>query len=346
MHAAGSPARVAELRRAPGEAIGGRPARRRRASRRRRDAPARRAEPRSTSTAIRPDLARRARPRTPAPLDAAPARGRRASATRAGGRTARENVADLCDAGSFVEYGALALAAQRARRTARRPDREHAGRRHRHRHRHGQRARRSAPSARAPPCSPTTTRCSPARRACCNHRKTDRLLELAERQRLPVVLFAEGGGGRPGDTDMPDRRRPRRADASATFARAVRARAARRRSSSGRCFAGNAALLGCCDVDHRHRGRQHRHGRPGDDRGRRARRASRPRRSGPCRVQAPNGVVDVVVAATRPRRSAVAQAVPRPTSRAASRDWTCADQRALRDVDAREPPARLRRARA
>ena len=34
-----------------------------------------------------------------------------------------------------------------------------------------------------------------------NHRKTDRLLELAERHRLPVVLFAEGGGGRPGDTD-------------------------------------------------------------------------------------------------------------------------------------------------
>ena len=31
-----------------------------------------------------------------------------------GRRTARENIADLCDAGSFVEYGALAIAAQRA----------------------------------------------------------------------------------------------------------------------------------------------------------------------------------------------------------------------------------------
>ena len=38
-------------------------------------------------------------------------------------RTARENIADLCDAGSFVEYGALAIAAQRSRRSARRPDR-------------------------------------------------------------------------------------------------------------------------------------------------------------------------------------------------------------------------------
>ena len=35
-----------------------------------------------------------------------------------------------------------------------------------------------------------------------NHRKKDRLFELVERLRLPVVLFAEGGGGRPGDTDM------------------------------------------------------------------------------------------------------------------------------------------------
>ena len=36
-----------------------------------------------------------------------------------------------------------------------------------------------------------------------NHLKKDRMFELAERNRLPVVLFAEGGGGRPGDTDVP-----------------------------------------------------------------------------------------------------------------------------------------------
>ena len=34
-----------------------------------------------------------------------------------------------------------------------------------------------------------------------NHVKTGRLVELAERRRLPLVLFAESGGGRPGDTD-------------------------------------------------------------------------------------------------------------------------------------------------
>ena len=34
-----------------------------------------------------------------------------------GQRTARENIADLCDEGSFIEYGALAVAAQRSRRS-------------------------------------------------------------------------------------------------------------------------------------------------------------------------------------------------------------------------------------
>ena len=42
-----------------------------------------------------------------------------------------------------------------------------------------------------------------------NHRKKDRLFELAERLRLPVVFFTEGGGGRPGDTDGTGRVRPR-----------------------------------------------------------------------------------------------------------------------------------------
>ena len=32
-------------------------------------------------------------------------------------RTARENIADLCDEDSFIEYGALAIAAQRSRRS-------------------------------------------------------------------------------------------------------------------------------------------------------------------------------------------------------------------------------------
>ena len=35
-----------------------------------------------------------------------------------------------------------------------------------------------------------------------NHKKQDRLFSLAAARALPVVLFAEGGGGRPGDVDI------------------------------------------------------------------------------------------------------------------------------------------------
>ena len=79
-----------------------------------------------------------------------------------------------------------------------------------------------------------------------NHQKKDRLFEIAERRRLPVVLFAEGGGGRPGDVDMPiiaglDCR------AFQLFAR-LSGLVPLVGIASGYCFAGNAALLGCCDV--------------------------------------------------------------------------------------------------
>jgi acetyl-CoA carboxylase carboxyltransferase component len=79
-----------------------------------------------------------------------------------------------------------------------------------------------------------------------NHLKKDRLFELAERRRLPIVLFAEGGGGRPGDLDWPhvaglDCR------AFNLFAR-LSGLVPLVGIASGYCFAGNAALLGCCDV--------------------------------------------------------------------------------------------------
>ena len=102
-----------------------------------------------------------------------------------------------------------------------------------------------------------------------NHQKKDRLFEVAERRRLPVVLFAEGGGGRPGDVDMPivaglDCR------AFHLFAR-LSGLVPLVGIASGYCFAGNAALLGLLRRGHRHRGLEHRDGRAGDDRGRRPR---------------------------------------------------------------------------
>jgi len=79
-----------------------------------------------------------------------------------------------------------------------------------------------------------------------NHAKTDRLLDVAARRRVPVVLFAEGGGGRPGDTDA--------GGAAGLELNTFRAMAALNGRVplvavvSGRCFAGNAALAGVCDV--------------------------------------------------------------------------------------------------
>jgi acetyl-CoA carboxylase carboxyltransferase component len=155
-----------------------------------------------------------------------------------GRRTARENLADLLDADTFVEYGPLLFAAQERRRS------------------------REELIARTPADGLVGGVGRVAGRPCVamsydytvlagtqgmrNHAKKDRLFELAERRRLPVVLFAEGGGGRPGDVDMPivaglDCR------AFALFAQ-LSGLVPLVGIASGYCFAGNAALLGCCDV--------------------------------------------------------------------------------------------------
>ena len=105
-----------------------------------------------------------------------------------------------------------------------------------------------------------------------NHKKMDRMLKLAHEQRLPLVFFAEGGGGRPGDVDAGGVM-VAGLDLStfASFAR-LSGRVPVVGIVSGPCFAGNAALLGCCDVIIATQEFQHRHGRPGDDRRRRTRR--------------------------------------------------------------------------
>src|SRR5207248_990367 len=153
-------------------------------------------------------------------------------------RTARENLADLLDEGSFVEYGPLIFAAQERRRSreeliARTPADGLVG---------GVGAVDGRPCV-AMSYDYTVLAGTQGMR---NHLKKDRLFEVAERRRLPVVLFAEGGGGRPGDVDWPH--------VAGLDCRAFHLFA--RLSGwvpligivSGYCFAGNAALLGCCDV--------------------------------------------------------------------------------------------------
>ncbi|WP_337830155.1 acetyl-CoA carboxylase family protein [Pseudonocardia sp. TMWB2A] len=185
---------------------------------------------------IRPDLAE-VRDRRHGGLDA----GRPAAVARrrsAGRRTARENVADLLDPDSLVEYGALTLAAQRARRsTAELVARTPAD---------GIVTGTGTVGGRPVAVLAYDYTVLAGTQGVLNHRKTDRLLELAERDRLPVVVFAEGGGGRPGDTDtsavtqldVPTFR---------LFAR-LRDRVPTVAVVAGYCFAGNAALAGACEL--------------------------------------------------------------------------------------------------
>ncbi|HEX8976435.1 MAG TPA: carboxyl transferase domain-containing protein [Solirubrobacteraceae bacterium] len=155
-----------------------------------------------------------------------------------GRRTARENLADLLEPDSFVEYGPLMYAAQEARRDLqelieRTPADGLVG---------------GVGAVDGQPCVAMSYDYTvlAGTQGMRNHQKKDRLFELAERRRLPVVLFAEGGGGRPGDVDMPiiaglDCR------AFQYFAR-LSGLVPLVGIASGYCFAGNAALLGCCDV--------------------------------------------------------------------------------------------------
>ncbi|CAJ0776683.1 Acetyl-coenzyme A carboxylase carboxyl transferase subunit alpha [Ralstonia condita] len=210
---------------------------------------------------------------------------------KTGQRTARENIDALCDAGSFIEYGALAIAAQRQRRTV-------------------------EDLIRATPADGIVTGIGtvngehfPDQDARCmvlaydytvlagtqgtfSHKKTDRMLTLAQQWQLPVVLFAEGGGGRPGDTDKPG---VAGLDCT-TFIQFARLSGLVPLVGivSGRCFAGNAALLGCADVIIATRNATIGMGGPamieGGGLG-----VYAPEEVGPVGMQAPNGVIDVLV---------------------------------------------------
>lgn len=207
-------------------------------------------------------------------------------------RMARENIADLCDPGSFIEYGAFAVAAQRSRRSeedliANTPaDGMVTG----------------IGSVNGQPFGPERSRVVvmaydatvlAGTQGARNHAKTDRLLCIAQDQSLPVVLFAEGGGGRPGDTDMPVVA-GLHVPTFAAFAR-LSGQVPLVGIAAGRCFAGNAALLGCCDIIIATRDSNIGMGGPamveGGGLG-----VFRPEQIGPANVQHGNGVIDVLVA--------------------------------------------------
>jgi acetyl-CoA carboxylase carboxyltransferase component len=211
-------------------------------------------------------------------------------------RTARENIADLCDVdasgnSSFLEYGALAIAAQRARRshddliTNTPADGMVTGIASINGHWVGaERAKTVVMAYDATVLAGT--------QGLRNHQKTDRLLGIALQNKLPVVLFAEGGGGRPGDTDAAVVA-GLHVTTFASFAR-LHGHVPVLGITTGRCFAGNAALLGCCDVIIATRNSNIGMGGPamveGGGLG-----VFKPEQIGPSSVQHANGVIDILV---------------------------------------------------
>ncbi|HTA13981.1 MAG TPA: carboxyl transferase domain-containing protein [Solirubrobacteraceae bacterium] len=232
-------------------------------------------------------------------------------------RTARENLADLLDEGTFVEYGPLLFAAQERRR----PKEELIA---------------STPAdglvagvgdidGDAGVVMSYDYTVLAGTQGMRGHLKKDRLFELAERRRLPVVLLAEGGGGRPGDVDWPivaglDCR------AFHLFGR-LSGLVPLVGIASGYCFAGNAALLGCCDVVIATEDSSIGMGGPamieGGGLG-----VHDPADVGPIDVQYANGVVDLRV----PDDRAAVAAAKRYLSyfRGAAKEFTAPDQRLLR----------------
>jgi acetyl-CoA carboxylase carboxyltransferase component len=239
---------------------------------------------------------------------------------RKGRRTVRENLADLCS--DFVEYGPLAIAAQQSRRDL--DDlirntpadgmvggvgRVHTG---------------TAGDDRVIFISYDYTVLAGTQGAR-NHHKKDRLFALAADTGLPVVLFAEGGGGRPGDVDWNG--------ISLLDVRAFRLFSEipgpRIGVNTGYCFAGNAALLGQCDVIVATPDSNLGMGGPamieGGGLGRHA-----PTEVGPVDVQTRNGVIDVVVDDDIGAVEAARRLVG--LTRGPVGDWSAPDQEELRSI--------------
>jgi acetyl/propionyl-CoA carboxylase alpha subunit len=245
---------------------------------------------------------------------------------QSGGYTARENVARVCDPATFVEIGPLVVAAQRQRRSP-------------------EELRERSPAdglvagigqVNSEAFGVDAARCAvmaydytvfAGTQGVMNHRKTDRLFEYAGSRHLPIVIFAEGGGGRPGDTD----RTP-----GTTFEPRAFTILARLSGSvplvgvvSGNCFAGNAVMLGLCDVIIATRSACIGLGGP-------AMIAAGGLGEvaadwiGPVSVQSPNGVVDIVAEDERE----AADLARRYLSyfQGSLSEWRCVDQRVLRHI--------------
>ncbi|MYR05463.1 carbamoyl-phosphate synthase large subunit [Gordonia sp. SID5947] len=266
---------------------------------------------------IRPDLAevlaRHHRTRDEGRIDAV---GKRHAKGR---MTAREGLDILLDGDSFVEYGALTIAAQRRRRSVDELiDRTPAD---------GLITGTGRVDDMPVAVMSYDYTVLAGTQGLHNHQKTDRLLELAHRRGLPLVLFAEGGGGRPGDTDTSA---VAQLDVT-TFRRMAQlnGRVPTVAVVAGYCFAGNAALAGSCDIIVATEGSSLGMGGPAMIEGGGLGRVT-PDEVGPMDVQWANGVVDRLVDGDAAALDDIRQYLS--YFRSSTQDSGAADQRRLRHL--------------
>ncbi|MBE7638197.1 carbamoyl-phosphate synthase large subunit [Sneathiella sp. P13V-1] len=273
---------------------------------------------------IRPDLAELLAKRD-AILDEA--RGEAVAKRHAKGKnTVRENLALLVDEGSLSEYGGLNLAAQRSRFDVETLEKIS-----------------PADGMVAGTASVNGDLFAEDRAACVvlgydytvfagtqgmmNHKKTDRMLHLAEARQLPIIFYGEGGGGRPGDVDV-SAASTLDVPTFQTYAR-LSGLVPRIGVASGRCFAGNAALMGVSDLLIATKDTSLGMGGPamieGGGLG-----VFTPEEVGPVSDQGPNGVIDVITE-DETEATEVARKLLSYFQGAVS-DFDCADQRLLKSV--------------
>ena len=243
-------------------------------------------------------------------------------------RTARENISDLCDADSFQEIGGLIVAGQKGRKSRQ------------------ELIEKTPADGLVTGIGEVNKELFGKEAAKCfilsydytvlagtqggfNHKKTDRMMSLARKAKRPIIFFVEGGGGRPGDVDFnPITVGGLDLMTWAEFAR-LSGKVPRIAIASGYCFAGNAAIAGCADVIIATENISIGMGGPamieGGGLG-----VFHPKEIGPAKMQAANGVIDILV---KDEVEAVAAAKKYLSYfQGDLKDWTCADQASLRDL--------------
>lgn len=209
-----------------------------------------------------------------------------------GKRTARENIADLCDEGTFSEIGSLIVAGQKGRKPL-------------------QELRINTPADGLITGIGKINASSFEKNTSCyvlsydytvlagtqgafGHKKTDRLMALATKANCPILFFVEGGGGRPGDVDFtPVSTGGLDLMTWRSFAR-LSGKIPRIAIVGGYCFAGNAAIAGCADIIIATKDSSMGMGGPamieGGGLG-----SFHPKEIGPAKTLAKNGVIDLLV---------------------------------------------------